>query len=262
MNDAPRHHLVTIVSVAIVAWAAADLVHEALGHGIASWLAGDPILSISSVALQNARPDRFVAAAGTAANVGGGALAFLVLRGSARFKPWTYFLWLFGVFGLLNSGYLIVSALMGVGDWAAVTAGWEPALFHRVGLGLVGAALYLGAMRWAAGLMRGFVERGEIAAGDLRRLTVPAYLASGLLMTAASVFNPIDPSLILLSGVGASFGLNAGLLFLPGMVAPRAGAVNATPQPLPFSLVWAGLALVVGVAFVAVLGPGIRFAAR
>jgi hypothetical protein len=46
-----------------VACIAPDMVHEALGHGTASWIAGDRILSLSTVAIQSAAPSRFDAAA-------------------------------------------------------------------------------------------------------------------------------------------------------------------------------------------------------
>jgi hypothetical protein len=262
MDVPPRHNLLTIVSIAVVACAAADVVHEALGHGLASWLVGDPILSLSTVALQNATPNRLVAACGTTANVIVGALALFVLRRARGFTPWSYFLWLVGAFNLFNSGYLAASALLGNGDWAAVIAGLAPPAAWRAGLGLAGLAAYVIAVRWAASTMFTFVDRGEVAAGDLRRLTLPAYLASGVLMTVASVFNPISPSLILLSGVGASFGLNCGLLFVPGMTGSRRHGAESANRALSLSLLWAGLAVVTVATFVAVLGRGIRFAAR
>lgn len=258
-GDSARPNLITVVSIAVVACTAADMVHEALGHGVASWLAGDPILSISTVALQNATANRFVSACGTSANLIAGALSFLFLRRLARFTPSAYFLWAFGAFNLLNSGYLIASALLGSGDWAAVIGGLEPALVWRIVLGLAGAALYVFAIRWTANVMLAFVERGEVAPRDLRLLVVPAYLAGGVLMTAASVLNPIDKGLILSSGVAASFGLNFGLLFVPGMVDSRAHQRAPATRRVPFTLFWLVLALVVAVVFVVVLGRGIRF---
>ena len=104
-----------------------------------------------------------------------------------------------------------------------------------------------------------FVDIGEVALRDVRRLAVGAYVAAGVLMTAASVLNPIGPSLILTSGVGASFGLDFGLLFVPGIVASRTLNPSGTGRALPFSVLWLCLALVVAAVFIAILGPGIRF---
>ena len=235
------------------------MVHEALGHGIASWLLGDPILSISTVAMQNVTPNRFVAACGTAANLVVGALSLLALRRATKFTASACFLWLFGAFNLFNCGYLLYSALSGSGDWAVVIAGLEPSILWRIGLGIAGAALYVLAIRWTAQALLRFVESGEVALRELRGLVVTAYVAGGVLMTAASVLNPIGPSLILTSGVGASFGLNAGFMFVTGIVAARAHNRTGPGRSLPFSPFWLCLALAVAAAFVAILGPGIRF---
>ena len=78
-------------------------------------------------------------------------------------------------------------------------------------------------------------------------------------MTIASIFNPISPSLILLSGAGASFGLNSGLLFLPGMVAGNARSQTLVTRPMPLSFFWFALGLVVSGIFIGVLGPGMHF---
>ena len=235
------------------------MVHEALGHGTVSWLTGDQILSLSTVAIQNASGSRLVSAAGTSANCIVGALSFLALRRIRRFTSWSYLLWLFGAYNLLNSGYLVVSAVLNSGDWANVITGFSPSWLWRCGLGVVGATLYVLALRWTARSMLQLVNRSEVSPGDLRRLVLPAYFAGGAVMTIASVFNPISPSLILVSGVGASFGLNSGLLFIPGMIAGNARSQALVTRPIPFSFFWLALGLVVSGIFIGVLGPGIHF---
>jgi len=254
-----RPNLLTIVSVALVATAAGDMVHEAFGHGTVSWLTGDRIVSLSTVAIQNATANRLVAAAGTTANFLVGAISFLLLRRAKSFGTFEYFLWIFGAFNLLNCGYLVTSAVLNSGDWAYVIVGLSPPFVWRILLGVAGVLLYIVSVRWAARSLLMFVEKGAVAVGDLQRLIVPAYVAGGVLLTVASVFNPISPSLILLSGVGASFGLNCGLLMIPDIVAGKAGNSPPGTRSIPLSPVWLVLALVVAVAFVAVLGPGIRF---
>jgi hypothetical protein len=256
---APHSSSLTVVSIAVVACAAADMVHEGLGHGVASWLAGDTILSISTVAMQNAEPNRLVAACGTSANLVVGCLSLVFLRRIATFTPWACFLLLFGAFNMFNCGYLAFSALSGSGDWAVVIAGLEPPFLWRTILAVAGVALYVLAIRWTAGALLRYVDSGDVALPDVRRLTLAAYLAGGALMTAASVLNPIGPSLILTSGVAASFGLNFGMLLVPGIVAGRARNRTGRGRPLAFSTLWLSLALVVAAAFIAVLGPGIRF---
>src|SRR5581483_11888645 len=160
----------------------------------------------------------------------------------------------------LNTGYLVASAVLNNGDWANVIAGLSPPWLWRCALGLAGATLYVLAVRWTASCMSDLVDRGEVALPDLQRLVVPAYVTSGALMTFASVFNPISPSLILLSGAGVSFGLNSGVLFIPGIVAAAtAHSQTRASRPLQFNFLWFALAIVIAAVFIGVLGPGIRF---
>ncbi len=81
----PRPNWLTLASIGALACLAADMVHEALGHGTASWITGDRILSISTVAMQNGEANRFVSAAGTSANCIAGALSLLALRRVRKF---------------------------------------------------------------------------------------------------------------------------------------------------------------------------------
>lgn len=254
----PRLNILTLVSVAVVACTLADMVHEALGHGIASWLVGDPILSISTVAMQHATANRFVSACGTTANCLVGVISMLLFRRAKIFSVSAYFFWLFGVFNLLNSGYLVYSAILESGDWANVIAGLSPPLFWRGILALAGATIYGLSIRWSARSMIALVENGEVDLRNLHRLILPAYLAGGAVMTIASVFNPISPSLILLSGAGASFGLNSGMLFIPRIVANNARSHPSSARPIPLSRTWLILAIVVALTFIAILGPGIH----
>src|SRR5262249_4338638 len=115
-------NVLTVASIGVVACVAADMVHEALGHGTLSWLMKDPILLISTVALENADPNRAVSAAGTGANCIVGAISLLALRRQRAFTSSTCFLYLFAILNLLNSGYLVVSAILVTGDWTNVIA--------------------------------------------------------------------------------------------------------------------------------------------
>ncbi len=258
-KEVRRHDLVTVIAIGVVACVGADMVHEALGHGIASWLTGDRILSISTVALQNAEASRLVSAAGTLANVVVGAISFLLLRRIKRWSSWSCFLWLFGAFNLMNSGYFVVSAALNSGDWANVIYGLSPAWLWRCLLGAVGVLFYAASILWTAQLMRRMVDHRMVITSSVAQLVLPAYLAGGAVMTVASFFNPISPSLILMSGIGASFGLNAGLLLVTGLVNRSVGADAEAGNFLPMSVGWVVLAVIVGGTFIAVLGPGIRF---
>jgi hypothetical protein len=218
------------------------------------------MVSLSSVAIQTANNSRVVAAAGTLACVLVGAAFLMLSQRMRKFTPLAYFVWIFGAFNILNSGYLVFSAATASGDWTQVILGLSPAWAWRFALGLLGIAVYAAAVRWIASIGINFVKCGEIAMGDRRRLVWPAYLAGGAAVTIASIFNPIGPTLILMSGVGASFGLNFGLLLVPGIVAAGAHDQGNGTRTFAFSLPWLALGLCVSGIFIGVLGPGVQFA--
>lgn len=87
------------------------------------------------------------------------------------------------------------------GDWARVIEGMSPAWLCRCIMAVLAVALYVLSVEWAAWLMIRRVESGQIGVPDLPQLTVPAYVAAGVIMTVASFFNPIGPQLIIPSGV-------------------------------------------------------------
>jgi hypothetical protein len=126
-GDPVRANLWTVIGIAMVAYAACDMVHEVAGHGLACALTGVRALSLSTVALQTGSSSRLVAAAGSIANVVVGVLALIAFRRGPRSGATRYFLWLFASLNLLNgTGYLLFSGLLDVGDWAVVIAGFEP----------------------------------------------------------------------------------------------------------------------------------------
>src|SRR4030095_12088827 len=144
--------LATLAAIAATAFALCDLVHEVVGHGIAALLVpGIQVVSLSSVALQTTGDSRIVAAAGTIANILSGSVALALFHQQRRFSPGTYFLWLFGSLNLLNgSGYPLYSAILRSGDLAVVVQGLQPVWGWRVGLGVVGAAMYTGVVMLSA----------------------------------------------------------------------------------------------------------------
>lgn len=245
---------VTYAAIGITAWPIADMTHEVLGHMTAAWLVGDPILSLSTVAIQTAAASRTVSAAGTLAQLVIGALCLIIFDRTRRRTNFSYFLWTFSAFNLLSSGYLAASAFVG-GDWAAVIRGLSPAWAWTSGLAAVGVAIYVACVSWLSSSM----ARKEIGQQHLQRLVLASYLGGGAICTIASALNPISPWLILVSGMGASFGLNAGMLRVPSIAAKRTPKDLKPRQQEPMaSPGWIIAAIVVGLAYVAVLGPGIH----
>jgi hypothetical protein len=250
---------VTIAAIAVIAFALCDLVHEVLGHGLAVLLVpGVQAISLSSVALQTTGVSRLVAAAGSLANLVVGACALTFFHRRDRFSPGAYFLWLFGTVNLLNgSGYPLYSAALGSGDWEVVVRGFEPAIVWRVGLGVAGAIAYVGAVWLSATELARAVAGDLVSSMEVPGLVLLAYLVGSTLLVAASAFNPIGPSLILLSGVSSGFAAMAGLTAIPKLVENRAGRHARRAPAISFSAGWASAGLVVAIVFTAVIGRGI-----
>jgi len=249
----------TIAAIAVIAFALCDLVHEVLGHGLAVLVVpGVQAISLSSVALQTTGVSRLVAGAGSLANlvVGGCALTFFHRRD--RFSPSAYFLWLFGTVNLLNgSGYPLYSAVLGSGDWEVVVRGFEPAIVWRVGLGVVGAIAYVGAVSLSATELARAVELDLVSSMEVPGLVFLAYVVGSTLLVAASALNPIGPSLVLSSGVSSGFAAMAGLTAIPKLVENRVGRRARGAAAIPFSAGWVGVGLVVAIVFTVVIGRGI-----
>jgi len=253
----------TVISVAIIAYAAADMVHEALGHGTACLLLGFRMTRLSTVALEAVNDRYLVPAAGTIANIAVGAISLLLFHRLRGFGATRFFFWLFALLNILNGvGYLLFSGLSNFGDWSVVISGFSPHWAWRTGLAITGAALYVWAVRIGASALSGLVREGSIRKADLGRLILPAYIAGGVMMVAAAVFNPIDPKLILLSGAAASFGSSCGLINIPAMVTESPAEPQPNLRTLPESRAWIIAAIPVAAVFVGILGPGIRLAAN
>jgi hypothetical protein len=253
----PRSNIVTTVAVAITAYAMADLVHEVVGHGIAALMTpGIRLVSLSTVALQSTGSSRVVAACGSIANVLVGAAALGLFQQLPRFSPAAHFLWLFSSVNLLNgSGYPLFSAVLDSSDWSVVIQGLQPTSVWRGGMAVAGAAAYWGAIRLSAGTLTRAVNRRLLSRSDITRLIFPSYVAGGILLLVASVFNPIAPSLILSSGLSSGFAATAGLTLVPAMVEHRTRDDEVEMSFVPASTGWIVTGVIVGGSFVAVLGP-------
>jgi len=83
---------------------------------------------------------RLVAAGGTLVNLILGALFWGASQAIKQSPSWRYFFWLLMTFNLFQAGgYFLFS---GIGDWAAVVAGWQPAWAWRLGLTVLGSVTY------------------------------------------------------------------------------------------------------------------------
>jgi hypothetical protein len=255
--------ILTIASVAMVAHMLATMLHEGVGHGGACLAVGGKAVLITTVSMECTVDHRLVTAGGTIINLLAAALFFALGRATAA-PIWKYFFWLSMTMNLfVATGYFLFSGVGGFGDWAMFIQGFSPQWAWRIGLALFGAVAYMLAARFSLLEMRPLIgsdkARRDVRAVELTR--VP-YFAGGILACIAGALNPAGWILVALSAAAASFGGTSGLLWmtqwLKGGRIPLGSEVE--PAPIPRSWGWIVVAAIGACIFIAVVGPGLRFA--
>ena len=257
---------VTLVAIAIVAYALANVIHEGLGHGATCVAVGGRLRALSAIHAdcdaEGKSRDVLVTAAGTLANLFAGATAWLLLRRQeARLTTQRYFLWLFMTLNLLQgTGYWLFSGVADVGDWAHLIAELEPRWLYHAILAMLGGAGYWGAIVLGLRTLNPLVGGGPDRLQRARTLSLVPYLAGGVLYVTAGAFNPVSPLLVLISAAAASFGGASALAWMTELLRkPEYPAASGVPLAIGRSLGWIVLAGMTAIVFVAVLGPGLRF---
>jgi hypothetical protein len=249
--------VLAVATIAVVAYASCDMVHELLGHGVATlFVPHVKPLVLSTVALSTSASSRIVAAAGSVANLIVGILGLAFAR-TGRGSPATrYFTWLFGSLNLLNAtGYPFFSGVFDFGDWSVVIAKLEPHGVWRAAIAVIGMVAYVASIRASAGVLAGLLDDEDVRLRRVHRYVVPAYVIGGLLLVASAIPNPAGPSFILLSGASSGFGAMVGLLWVPRLVER---GVNGAGIRLRASVAWIIAAIVTAGVFIGVIGPGVK----
>jgi hypothetical protein len=141
--------------------------------------------------------------------------------------------------------------------------GFSPQWAWRIGLALFGAVAYMLAARFSLLEMRPLIgsekDRRYVRAEELTK--VP-YFAGGILACIAGALNPAGWILVALSAAAASFGGTSGLLWMTNWL--KGGRLplgsEAEPAPIQRSWGWIVVAAIGACVFIAVVGPGLRFA--
>ena len=252
----------TIVALAVIAYALASVVHEGLGHGGACVLSGGKPQLITSMQFQgdsrglSTAAVKFIAAGGTIANLilAVVAIALLARRADATW----FFLWLTASINLMvATGYLLYSGVANIGDWSVIIRGWSGGWFWRITLTLIGGATYWLTVKWA---MRTLGSRlGEDRVRKANSLSLVSFITGGVLSVVAGVFDPGGLILVLISGTTASLGGTSGLAWGPQLLHDPAFAPQCG-EALEVRRSWRAIAAAVAVAamFILLLGPGVK----
>ena len=258
--------LLTVTAIALVAYAASNVWHEAVGHGGACVALGGKPNVLSSVHFDcseeaiSALARRGVAAAGTIVNFIAGAIGLVIFKATDPLrKPHSaYFLWLFTTLNLLmGAGYFLFSGVGNIGDWADVASGTVSPFIWRPAMTVLGGAVYFLLARQSGQWLGALVGSDDLSMRRSRLLSVPAYVAGGLLFCLSGLFNPVGPVVIAISAAAASFGGGSGLLWLSQLT--RGSKRSAEPAELERSYAWIVAGCIAAVIFVGILGPGIHF---
>ena len=87
------------------------------------------------------------------------------------------------------------------------------------------------------------------------------YFAGGILACVAGSLNPQGLILVVLSAAASTFGGTSGLLWMTDWLKGSRVPLGGEPEPMPIrrSWPWVVTAGILALAFVVVLGPGVRF---
>jgi len=257
----------TIAAIAVLAYSLANIVHEGLGHGGACLLLGARPTMFNAIFFSydettaSDTVQRLISAAGSIVNVivGLPIVAFIRRRGALA-PPLRYFLWLFAAVNLLTAfGYLLYSGVGGIGDWARVIQGAEPAIVFRLVMSTVGAVLYfVVAPRLLMPALDPFLgvdpmERTRRA----KLLMLLPYFIGAITLIVAGILNPLGMKIVLISAAAASLGGTSLLAWYHRRLRHPSALVQEPPLGIARSWGWIAAAVVGLGIFVFVLGPGI-----
>jgi hypothetical protein len=256
--NASADDTLTICAISVIAGIVANVVHEGVGHGLTALLTGANSGVLTTVEWSSPFGSRLVAAGGTLANLGAALVFWLASRSTSHASlPTRYFLFITCAFNLFTgTGYFFFSGVTNFGDWAAVISGLHPHWLWRTLLVVVGACSYFVAVLVVGiGFVR-YVGIPRHQQGRLRKFTLVPYLSAILLASVAGLLNPLGIQLLWQSALPATAGGQSGLLWLQYYI-PRRTEPEGLPRQLARSYVWIGVAAVLGVVYVVVLGRGI-----
>lgn len=263
--ESPTIDRLTLVAIAVVVYALANVAHEGLGHGGACLLVGGRPRLLDAAFFdcgeEALSPSRrcWIAAAGTLVNLACAALAGLGLAlAGRRATSGRYFLWLLMTVSLCQgTGYWLFSGLGGIGDWRVVADFVAPGAPGRIALTVAGVLGYAGAIVLALRTLSPFLGSDGLREKRGWALTLVPYLAGGTLYVAAGALNPEGPVIVAISAAAASFGGTSALAWMATQL-DRVPTATAPPFALVRSIPWLAAGALSAIVFIGLLGPGLR----
>lgn len=257
----------TVIAIAVIAYAGVKFCHEIVGHCSMAALVGNRCrsLSVTYIPLIKEITDfhswqyHLILIAGSTANWAVGLVSLGLLRAWRTAQAaLRYFLWLSMCVNLfLPSTYLLAAPIIEYGDSYFLISHLPGQSVWRSALVLAGVVMCWLSFRLCRAELVRLIGFGERASRPIAwELVWPAYVAGGVITVAAGLFSQMEFKWAQFEAVGGSFGLTVWLLFLPLSI-PDAPAFAEHSFVIPRSIGWIVAGVLVGLTFIAVLGPGI-----
>jgi hypothetical protein len=257
----------TVIAIAVIAYAGVKFCHEIIGHCSMAALVGNRcrVLSVTYTPLVKEITDfhswkyHLILIAGSTANWIVGLVCLGLLRAWRTAQPaLRYFLWLsMSVNLFLPSTYLLAAPIIKYGDSYFLISNLPGQFVWRSALVSAGAVMcWFSFQLCRTELVRLIGSEGRASRGVAWELVAPAYVAGGVITVAAGLFSQLEFKWAQLEAVGGTFGLTVWLLLLPLSI-PEAPATWALPFTIPRSIGWIVAGTLIGLTFIGVLGPGI-----
>ncbi|TAL29900.1 hypothetical protein [Phenylobacterium sp.] len=247
-DETRRDSLITAAAIGLIAYVLADVAHHLFGHAAACLALGGQLQSVTSIHVACSVTGAPVDLAGPAANlaIGVGAWLWAIPTRRPRLR---LFLLLCAAFNLLwLEGQLVFSAAARQDDWDQLILALTPRETWRWVLIAIGAAAYVGTVHALAMSLRGFAAPDP---ARLKRLMLVAYAAGGVAALATGLRDPGGLQAVLRQAGPQALLLPLGLLFI------RSRATGPAADAIRFSAGWLSAAVLIVVASVVWLGPGL-----
>jgi len=260
----PALDVATTLAIATLAYGAANVVHEGLGHGLACHLLGGEFagfgtsFSVCQKAFSPAESAWFQASGTLAAMAAGATAAFALHARPPRSPRVGYFAWLFAAITLIQgAAYVAIDSIVGLADWQFVRLGGG--LPAQVASVFAATLVFAGATR----ALRPFITPYLGTVRRTRRAVVlvvlPWLLVGGVLMTAAALRGPeAGRAHFVLSAV--YFNLGCGAL-LPAwvLVTRRPAVASSGVRALGRRPACILAAVALAIVALTILGPGLSW---
>lgn len=254
----------TVIAIAVIAYAIANVSHELIGHCTMAVLVGTrcKVLSSTYIPLASEIPTwkyNIIVPAGCAANFIAALVCLALLRTRQTAQPTVrYFLWLTMCVNLfLPSTYIAVAPIIKFGDSYILIHELPRQWFWRSVVALLGAVLWWFSFQLCRAELGKLIGVGGNAARSIAwKLVAPAYVAGGIITVASALFSQLEAKWAQLQAAGGTFGLTIWLLLLPFVI-------PAPVKPLTHSFMltrsvrWIVAGVLSALIFVGVLGRGI-----